>query len=637
MDQVHPPVQHRAEANRLASSHRLATEVHPPHSTVARAIAPAPQHTAAHGAHNRNDALAWIEGNADYLAQAAAGGAHFAYHQVVTHPWETAGIVGLGVVAVAASPVLGAVGVAGGVVTGIDIAVTAGSAALAAYGTARGISDLNRAAHSRAAVNAHTVLMHPDGYSHAELEAARRVVRDNLGRGTFETSMGALGIAGTALSGLRLVGTVGKFTARVPKVTPEEVPPPPPPPPPPIGGPTPHPEVANGAPPPPPPPEVPNANPAPPNTPPSTETSGANGSSGPRPEHGGTNSDATRHFPTDQAGRPQPIRTEIELGGRRLVETVYPEPQTVETPIGQVRFTRSEESPTGITLSNPEGLGLPGNPVHVRFNERAETIHQIWENPGEVSTPYGAMSPNSIERISDANDLSHLETEYLFWGKPAGSAPHSDPLSSLDLLRVDHAGKILEIYNTPVSIDGFSNVISREISPDKQTLLHILDDLSEHTSVRQPDGSYALTGSTEALRTPGSTDFNFAIGVGSLVDHFQPAQDLGTPYGVMPVVSRETITDPGAHGTAYNFAPGARTSGDPLDSMDSLQVNTNGSVEENYVHPVKIDGVSHVVTRIISADKKSIRYVTEDGSVVTAVRRPDGSIVRRPPTRDPEA
>jgi hypothetical protein len=575
--------------------------------------------------------MAWVEGNTDYLFQAAAGGAQFAYHQAVTHPWETAGFVALGVAAVALAPAAGLIGASAAVVTGIDVAVTAGGAALAVYGTAHGISDLNRATHTRAAHDAHAILTHPDGHSQAEVEAARRVVRNSLGRGTFETSMGALGLAGTALSGVRLAGSVGKFTARVPKApVPEEVPPPPPPPPapPPTGSPPPHTEVLHGTPPPPPHAEVANGTTPPPHaevangTPPPPHTEVQNGNPA---AHGASNGDAN-----------EPVRTEHQMGRETWVETVYPQPRAMKTPVGIIRYTRSEEAPNHLTFSNPEGLGLPGNPVHLRFNVNSQTITQIFNDPGEVSTPYGAMTPNSVESVSDLNTLSHIENEYHFWDN-AGSAQKSDPLSALNLLRVEHTGRVQEIYSKPVAIDGFSDVISREISPDKQTMIHVLDDLSEHTSVRQPDGSYVRTSSTEALREPGASDFNFSIGAGSLVDHFEPAQDMGTPYGVMPLTSRETITDSGAEGTGYNFAPSPAASHDPIDSMGSLQVNANGSVEENYVHPVKIDGVANVVTRIISADKKSIRYIAQDGSVVTAVRRPDGSIVRRPPTHDPES
>jgi hypothetical protein len=174
----------------------------------------------------------WMSGNVDYLAQSAAGAAEYGYQQVITHPWETAGMVGLGVVLVAAAPVAGVLGASAAVVAGIDAAVTAGGAALATYSAVNGVSELADASTGDGANNAYNILTHPEVHSKEELEAAEQRVRDNMGPGTFDATLGLVGVAGTAATGMRMASSIGKASRpsdilpiTQPKIQPEIQPP----------------------------------------------------------------------------------------------------------------------------------------------------------------------------------------------------------------------------------------------------------------------------------------------------------------------------------------------------------------------------------------------------------------------------
>ena len=170
-------------------------------------------------------ALSWIEGNADYLLQASSGGAKCGYDQIVEHPWETAAAVSLGAIAIAAAPVSAALGASALIVTGIDAAVTTGSIALGAYGTVTGVSELACASTHDGRNNAYSILTNPDGHSPTEIRGAEESVRENLGSGIFRTAMGAIGIAGTLGSGIRLAGSFEKVVSSPVAKLPVDAPP----------------------------------------------------------------------------------------------------------------------------------------------------------------------------------------------------------------------------------------------------------------------------------------------------------------------------------------------------------------------------------------------------------------------------
>ena len=586
------------------------------------------QHSVGH------DARQWMEGNADYLLQAAAGGAQYAVHQVTEHPLATAGLIGLGVLIVAAAPIATAFGAAAAVVTGIDLAVTAGGAALATYGTVEGVSHLAKAANQQSTRDGRALLLHPDGHSKQQLEAARRKLRDNLGEGTFETATGVIGLAGSGFAALRLSRTLGELPIRLPRPLPR-LPKAPPPEPPPAhlenaGAAITHPEV-----------KVPPA--GKPSQPPSADNGGTDASrAGSNQNQKGSLTDHARKTQesSDSAGPPPTVKV-TRIGNSVETETTYQHPMHRETPLGPISFTTSREMAGKVIYSNPDGLGLPGNPTDLQINYQGHYIQQTWVNPGEVGTPYGAMSPASMNVVSDTtNPNVPISRRYNFFERSGQAADVRDPLTSLASLEFSSEG-VEEIYQPAVDMDGHANVISRRISPDKSTVVHLLDDLSEHTSVRQPNGAFLNTASTEPLRAPGADTFGFSLSRdGALQDHFQAPQHLGTPYGVMPVLQREYFPD--VQGTktpttAYRFSLGPVISKDPLDAVKSLQLGADGSFEENYSRPVRIDGVSNVLTRLISRDKSSIRYIREDGTVVAAVRQRDGSYLQKPPSSEPNS
>lgn len=578
-----------------------------------------------------HDARQWMEGNADYLLQAAAGGAHYAIDQVTEHPLETAGILGLGVLVVAAAPIAGALGAGAAVVAGIDIAVTASGAALATYGTVEGVSHLAHAANKQSTRDGRALLLHPEGHSQQQLEAARRTLRDNLGEGSFETATGVIGLAGSGFAALRLSRTLGELPMRIPKPIPR-IPKAPPQEPPPThlehaGTVITHPEV-----------KVPPA--VKPNQPAPGENGGSEPSkAGANPsEKGATRGDHHPQQSSDSKG-PAPIIKVTRIGSSDETETTYEHPVQRETPFGRISFITSRETAGRVIYSNPDGIGLPGNPTDLQINYQGRYIKQTWINPGEVGTPYGALSPSSMEVVSDiANPSVPISRSYNFFENSGKAADVRDPLTSLTSLEFSSEG-VEEIYQPAVALDGHANVISRRISPDKDTVVHLLDDLSEHTSVRQPNGTFLNTASTEPLRAAGADTFGFSLSKeGALQDHFQAPQHLGTPYGVMPVLQREYFPDVfGSKNptTAYRFSPGPAISKDPIDSVGSLQVGADGSFEENYNRPVRLDGVSDVLTRFISRDKALIRYIRKDGTVVAAVRQRDGSYLQKPPSSDP--
>jgi len=216
-----------AEATRLAASRRFADEQNTAPITRSDVETPASRAGAA-SPPPKQTFWGWVEGNVEYLAQTGAGAAEYGYNQITSHPWETAGMVGIGVAAIAAAPIAGALGASAAVVAGIDAAVTTGGLAFGGYTTVSGVSELAGASTGEGPNNAYTILTNPEGHSEAELEDARRRVRENMGPGVLDATLGAAGLAGTAVAGTRLIGSLGKATSKVPDVTPPKPPVPPP-------------------------------------------------------------------------------------------------------------------------------------------------------------------------------------------------------------------------------------------------------------------------------------------------------------------------------------------------------------------------------------------------------------------------
>ena len=149
-------------------------------------------------------------------------------------------------------------------------------------------------------------------------------------------------------------------------------------------------------------------------------------------------------------------------------------------------------------FTNPNGLGLAdrGNPTKLWLAEN--TCTEEWEaHPIEVQTSYGDLKID--RRETDFTDPTMQKLKRVEYSNSHGRL--LDDSTSLSRLAFLGNGAVVEEYASGAEIDGIKNVMTRSITPDKNTISYVRRDGSEVRATRTADGfTYRET------KPPGDND-----------------------------------------------------------------------------------------------------------------------------------